>query len=449
MANPPAGMIVRAYNCSMKKEISRELLVFSIPMILSAVFQQMFSWADALIVGNFAGEQALAAIGTTSSCYNILLDLILGATAGITILAARYAGAGEQDRVRRLLATFVRVLPAGTLVLVIGGILSASPLMRLLDTPEEILGDTILYLRWMYAGLLFLAVYNTLAAVLRGTGDSRTPFLAVVLAGAANILLDLLFVAGFRLGVGGAAAATFLTQGIMTVYLWICTQRRMPYLMQGLIRDTVDPRMFREGMFYALPLMIQGAVASFGKVILTGFRNGFGIPVIAAISTAYRVDTVLISPVRNLGAAVAAKVSQRLGAGEREESRMVLRSGLGLGIGFAAVMTVFVVICGDSLIGIFGVSAEVRQIGAAFFRYLGQFYIICALMEVLHGYLQGIGDVRFTAGNLLFQLLVRIVLSYALKGALGWTVIAYAEGLSWCAAVMTAFFRSRQRSLPE
>ncbi|MCR5372828.1 MAG: MATE family efflux transporter [Solobacterium sp.] len=429
------------------KDTAKELLLFSIPMILSAVFQQMFNWADALIVGNFAGEEALAAIGATTSCYNIILDLILGASAGITILAARYYGAGEHSRIRQLFATFVRFLPAGALLVVAAGIACTPSLLQLLHTPEEILVDSVLYLRWMYAGLLFLAVYNTLAAILRGMSDSRAPFRSVVAAGAANIALDFLFVAGLHMGVGGAALATFLTQGVMTGYLLVYAARHAPFLTEGVLQEKADLHMFREGMYYALPLMLQGAAASVGKVILTGFRNGFGISVIAAITTAYRVDTVLISPVHNLGAAVAAKVSQKLGAGEQTKAKEVLRAGLWMGIGFAAVMTGFVILAGGTLIGIFGVSAQVRRIGASFFRYLGQFYIMCAVMEVLHGCLQGYGDVRFAAGNMLYQLAVRIVLSYALRPVFGWKVIAYAEGLSWCAAALSAWLRSRRKTM--
>ena len=429
------------------KDTAKELLLFSIPMILSAVFQQMFNWADALIVGNFAGEEALAAIGATTSCYNIILDLILGASAGITVLAARYYGAGEHSRIRRLFATFVRFLPAGALLVVAAGIAFTPSLLQMLHTPEEILADSVLYLRWMYAGLLFLAVYNTLAAILRGMSDSRAPFRSVVAAGAANIVLDFLFVAGLHMGVGGAALATFLTQGVMTVYLLVYAVRHVPFLTAGFLQEKADLHMFREGMHYALPLMLQGAAASVGKVILTGFRNGFGISVIAAITTAYRVDTVLISPVHNIGAAVAAKVSQKLGAGEQDKAKEVLWAGLWMGTGFAAVMTGFVILAGGTLIGIFGVSAQVRQIGASFFRYLGQFYIMCALMEVMHGCLQGYGDVRFAAGNMLFQLAVRIVLSYALRPVFGWKVIAYAEGLSWCAAALSAWLRSRKKAM--
>ncbi|MBQ1320324.1 MAG: MATE family efflux transporter, partial [Solobacterium sp.] len=137
-----------------------ELLRFSIPMILGAVFQQMFSWADALIVGNFAGEQALAAIGTTNSCYNLLLDLILGASAGLTVLAARYYGAGNRERLHRLSVTYVRLAGACSVLLAVAGILFAGKLMTLLETPAEILSDTVLYLRWLYGGLVFLGLYN-------------------------------------------------------------------------------------------------------------------------------------------------------------------------------------------------------------------------------------------------------------------------------------------------
>lgn len=426
----------------MKKEsyadTATELLRFSIPMILGAVFQQMFSWADALIVGNFAGEQALAAIGTTTSCVTLLMDLILGAAAGITILAARFSGAGEREKVRRLTVTFLRLIPFGAGIAAVIGILSAGALMRLLATPAEILSQAVLYLRWMYAGTVFLAVYNTLAAILRGLGNSRAPFLAVTAAGTANVILDYLLVAGLHLGIGGAAAATVATQTMMAVFLLVYTWRNENDLLSDLQKEKPDRQMFREGMHYALPLMIQGTAASVGKVVLTGFRNGFGIAVIAAVSTAYRVDTVLISPVRSLGAAVAARVSAKLGAGREDKARQMFGAGLVMGMAFAAVMTGFVMVFGSPLIGIFGVSDEVRLLGSQFFRHLGQFYIICAVMEVMHGYLQGRGMVRFAAANLLFQLGVRIVLSYRLKNLLGWPVIAYAEGFSWCAAVLSA-----------
>ena len=199
--------------------IAMALTRFTIPLVLSGVFQQLFNWVDAFIVGNVEGELALAGIGAVTATYSMFVMIIVGFTSGLSVLAAQRFGMGRGEELKYILASFSLVLGGIFLVICGLGAVFTQQLLVLLDTPEDIFQNAEHYLRIMFAGIPFLAVYNTFCAVLRGMGDSRAPFLSVLVCSVINVALDLIFVAGLRLGTAGAAAATVLSQIAMTVYL--------------------------------------------------------------------------------------------------------------------------------------------------------------------------------------------------------------------------------------
>jgi Na+-driven multidrug efflux pump len=210
LKSAPAGNPPEGPSLNHERSITRELISFSIPLILSGLLQQLYSWVDAFIVGNVVGESALAAIGSTNAVNQLFIFGITGFTAGINILAARYYGAGNTRIQKHILYTFSIVLTAAVLLLAVSCGGAADAILTLLSTPQDIFTDASVYLRIILCGMPFLALYNVDCAVLRGLGDSTLPLYSIVVSSAVNLVLDLLFVWAFHWGVAGAAAATFI-----------------------------------------------------------------------------------------------------------------------------------------------------------------------------------------------------------------------------------------------
>ena len=414
-----------------KGSLVRALIEFSIPLILSGVLQQLYSWADAFIVGNIEGGQALAAIGCTTSVVYLFVGAITGFTGGLSILAARYFGEGRQELQKTLLSTFSVSMGIFFMILCLAGMIGLEPILNLLDIPDDVYQMAGDYLRIVLAGIPFLAVYNVYCAVLRGCGDSKAPFYSVMVSSAANIVLDIVFVGVLRRSVTGAAFATILSQIVMTVYIIWYTQNRYEILHLNRKDRFVNRKLFSEGFAFSIPLTVNSVISSVGSVALQSFMNSFGSTTVAAISTAYRVDNIIMMPVMNLGAGISTITSQNLGAGQKERVKKGLFVGMGLMAVVALFMTFIVIHFGGTLIALFGIAEESVMIGKAFFRALAMFYVLFSVSVAIRGYVQGIGDVNYTTFVGMSSLAVRIAMSYLLKPVFGNMVIAWAEVISW------------------
>ena len=411
--------------------IARALTAFTVPLILSGVFQQLFNWVDAFIVGNVEGELALGGIGAVTSTYAMFVMVIVGFTSGLSVLAAQRFGMGRTEEIKYILSSFCLVLGGIFLAVCSLGAVFVEQILVLLDTPENIFQGAKDYLRIMFIGIPFLAVYNTCCAVLRGLGDSRAPFLSVLVCSVVNVVLDLVFVAGLRMGTGGAAIATVLSQIVMTAYLMWYAMAKYPAL-----RFRPDQRLFRrgtagEGTRFGIPPAVQSGASSFGNILLQRFMNGFGDQTVAAITTAYRVDTVLLLPIVNFGSGVATMVAQNIGAGRPERAKKALKTGAAMIAGVSLLLTLLILLAGGPLIAMFGLTPESVEIGRQFFIRLASFYMVYGLAMAVRGYLEGLGDMTFSGAAGIAALLVRIAASYALAGVFGRMVIAYAEAISW------------------
>lgn len=410
----------------------KTLTTFSVPLILSGLLQQLYSWADAFIVGNLQGEAALAAIGATGSITSLLIMAVTGFTSGISILSARLYGAGDRQAQSKLLSSFLILLGAAALILGAAAIGFSQGMLRLLDTPGEIMETSRGYLQIVLAGVPVLTVYNVYAAVMRGIGDSKAPFWAVVVSSVTNILLDVLFVGVFRWGVNGAAIATVIAQLLMTVFIVLYAMRKYPHLRIRRSHPLMDRVLVRSGCALAVPITVQSVISASGNLVLQNFMNSFGTPTVAAITTAYRIDSMILLPVINLGTGIATVTSQNVGAGNWARARKCLWVGSGMMAVVAAALTALVLALGGDLIELFGVTAESAQIGRDFFDAIARFYVVFGLSMALRGFLEGHGDVIYSGAGSIAMLATRIVLSYALAPIWGNLVIAYAEAFAWC-----------------
>jgi len=424
-----------------KKSPAEELFWFSLPLIGSGLLQQLFQWADAFILGRAEGELALAALGSTATLLSTLLLLITGLTQGVSLLAAQRFGDGRQEDLRPILHSFARVLTLIMGAAALTGILASEQALLLLKTPEQMFAIANDYMRFYLPGLPFTALYNVYAGVLRGMGDSKASFLAVMVSSAVNVVLDILLVVVFPFGAAGAAAATALSQALMALWVIWYTGQTYPALRRGGEKLPLQRALLAAGFALGVPIALQQSVSSLTNLVLQRFMNGFGPATVAAITTAYRVDVLIMLPIINLAAGVSTMVAQNMGAGDRKRADQFLLWGMGMAAVCSLILTVFVSTLGGSCVALFGVGEEAVAIGGAFFRVIGRFYLLFGLSMALSGYLQGVGDVTFTGGANIFSRFVRIALSYAWAAWLGNMIIAWAEIASW--ALLLALYGLR------
>lgn len=426
------------------REITWGLVRFSLPLILSGMLQQLYNWVDALIVGNMEGEVALGAIGVTSSPINFFVTLMTGFTLGLSVWVARSFGEKRTEHIPSILSLFSLV---GLLLFaVVGGLglCFSRQFLLLLRTPADALPPAVDYIRVIGLGFPFLAVYNVYSAVLRGIGDSRTPFLSIVISSLVNVVLDLLFVVVLAMGVRGAAIATVLSQIAMTVFTVVYSSRKHTLLRFSPVR-TGWRELLSRGASFGFPPMLQSCITSLGILVLQNFMNGFGTQTVTAITSAYRIDTLVLLPVVNLSAGISTFTAHSYGEGDSVRERQVLRAGLGVMFVVSLVLTAIVVPTGGKLIGLFGAGEEAVSIGSAFFVRLASFYPIYGLANAYRGYLEGIGDLVYSSAIGIVCLLVRIGLSYLLEPFSGNMVIAYAEMISWVLLLALYFLRATQK----
>lgn len=411
--------------------IIKTLIIFTIPLILSGMFQQIFNWVDAFIVGNVEGELALGGIGATASIYSLFVTIIVGFTSGLSVFAAQLAGKGEKEKLRDILSIFTILLGSVFLIISLLGILFAHKILVILNTPTAIFIMAKEYMQILLIGVPFLAVYNTYSAILRGLGDSHAPFLSVLICSLVNVILDLLFVVIFRFGVVGAAIATMISQMSMALFIVLYTFQKYPLFHNHIHLKITDSSIIKQGFKFSIPSSVQSGMMALGNILLQRFMNGFGEQTVAAITTCYRIDSLIILPILNLSLGISTMVAQNIGANNIIRAKKVLKTGVVMMVMISISLTLFVLIAGESLIKMFGLSLESIEIGKSFFYAISSCYLVYGLAMALRGYLEGTGDMIFSGMGGMITLVIRILLSYACAFQFQNMIIAYAEMLSW------------------
>lgn len=413
------------------KQIMKKLIIFSIPLILSGLFQQLFHWIDALIVGNIVGEAALAGVGAISSLYNLFINMIVGFTSGLAILFAQQFGKRQYQESAKLLSYYSALLGFISFVIVVLGMIFIVPVLNLMDMPAALYDYAKDYLKLIFIGIPFLAVYNTYSSALRGMGNSAIPFVAVLISSGINIVLDYIFIAYLGYGVSGAAAATVISQILMTVYIVLYAIIKYPQLRYSPFHVRGYWAIIQTGGEFGLPPAVQSSVNSVGNLFLQRFMNGFGEQTVAAITTAYRVDSVLLLPIINFSTAISTLAAQEMGAADKNAAERIFKLGTIIMSAMSVVLTALIMLAGKALLSVFGLTAESVSIGEKFFRSIAVFYIIYGLSMSIKGYLEGISDMLFSGIIGICSLGVRILCSYLFKDVFGNMVVAYAEAFSW------------------
>lgn len=425
------------------KSIVGDLVKFSIPLILSGILQQLYNWVDAFILGNVEGELALGAIGGTGTITSFYVFTVTGFNIGIAVFVGQKFGAKETKDIHRILSCFSVVLGGCYLVLAALGIVFHHTFLELIHTPSDTIALAGTYLAIIMVGIPFLAVYNVFSAALRGIGDSRAPFLSILVSSGVNVVLDILLVAVLHLGIAGAAAATIFSQITMTIFLIIYAMKKYEILRFRFGKGLVEAGIFRQGMRLGIPPMIQSCVTACGNLLLQNFMNSFGTATVIAITTSYRVDTLALLPITNFASAISTFTAQSFGAKDWKKTRQIRIAGILTMSVVSILLTILIIPFGSRIVAIFGAGEEAVLISQRFFVRLASFYLIFGLFAAMRGYLEGIGDVMFSSMIGIIILCTRVVLSYAFPTQFGNMIIAYAEAVSWVLGLVLFYVRMR------
>ncbi|HOX13660.1 MAG TPA: MATE family efflux transporter [Spirochaetia bacterium] len=419
---------------------TKEIILFALPMLIGNVFQQLYNMVDSIVVGQFVGKQALAAVGSSFAVLFLMIALIMGVTMGFTILIAQYFGARDKAKVRAVVDTAYIVLFWAALVLSVVGVLAVPLILKVLRVPADVAPEAGTYLRILFAGSLATFGYNGVAAILRGIGDSKTPLYLLIAASFLNIALDLLFVIAFGWGVAGVAWATIISQAASFLGALVLLNKRNEYVRLSVKELKFDPEMFRLSLKLGIPSGIQQTLVAAGMMVLTRVVNTFGTDVMAGFSAASRLDTFAMMPTMNLGMAVSTFTGQNLGAGKPERVRRGHSSALLVGLGISVFIGVVMVFGGPGMVRLFTRDPEVVRIGARYLLIVGAFYSLFTIMFVNNGVLRGAGDVMIPMVNTLLALwIVRIPTAVALSSRMGPDGIWWSIPAGW---LMGAVFSS-------
>ena len=425
---------------------------FSLPLLGSVLFQQLYNIADSLVAGKFIGENALAAVGNAYEITLIFIAFAFGCNIGCSVIVSRFFGAHKLADLKTAVSTTFISVAALLAVLMAGGLALCHPLLRLINTPDSLMADCRLYLNIYLLGLPFLFYYNVATGIFSAMGDSRTPFLFLAASSTSNILVDILFVKVFSMGVAGVAWATFLCQGVSCVLAVRALMRRLARLPhEG------TPRRFSFGILrsivaIALPSTLQQSFVSVGNIIIQSVINGYGPAVIAGYSAAIKLNNLVITSLTQLGNGMSNYVSQNIGADKHE--RIAPGFTAGLQMVYAVLIPVLILYVGfPSLpIGVFmDGSGEPMRTGVQILRIICPFYLVVCVKLIADGVLRGAGLMRQFMVTTFSDLVLRVGLCIAFSSLFGVVGVWCSWPVGWCAgtALSVMFYVRYRRTLED
>lgn len=427
------------------------ILAFALPMLLGNLFQQLYNMVDCIVVGKCIGDDAVAAVGATGSVNFFFFSISNGIGTGVGIVVAQFFGAGNHDRVRKTVSNSIYVVGAVGIVMSLLGFLMADPLLHLLDTPAECIDMSITYMKITCGCSLAVVGYNTVSAILRALGDSKTPLIFLIVSCVLNICLDLTFVKALGWGVAGVAIATVIAQLFSMLCCIVFARARNHYFRIGREDRKPDAEIIRKSFALGVPIAFMMSTISVSCIALQWVVNGFG-PVVGAANTSIsRIEQIIQQPYGSLSAALSSYAGQNLGAGKIDRIKQGFRVGLRFVLIFSAVMFLIPKIFGRQIIGIFINDPEAIEIGAKGLLISSSFYALLGMIYICRGTLNGIGDSKYAMLNGFTELGCRVALPKPITSVpqIGKWGIWMTTGLTWTiTGVMSMFrFRSKMRSM--
>ncbi|MFT8756582.1 MATE family efflux transporter [Leuconostoc pseudomesenteroides] len=417
---------------------AKQILFFTIPLVIGNLFQQLYNFSDTLIVGQTLGVKALAAVGATGSIMFLILGFVQGFTAGLSIITAQRYGARDIAGVRQSMASTLLVSAITTIVVTIASLVIVYPLLKLMQTPAEILNQAFIFIAIILAGIFATMGYNVTANALRAVGDSRSPLIYLIIGMVANIILELWFILGLKLGVGGAALATGLAQLISTVFSFWHIYKYSPLLQVSRSDLKWDSKDIRIHLHAGLPMGFQSSIIAIGALVLQGALNTLGTDAVAATTAAQRIDQVATLPLMSFGITMATFAAQNYGAKQFDRILVGVKQALFMSMGFGLFMGIIEILFGDLAVMLFVGSGqhEVLNLAQQYFWANGAFYYILSALFIIRYVLQGLNDAKTPTYAGIAELIMRTVAAVVLVGPFGFFGASLANVLAWTGSLV-------------
>lgn len=371
--------------------ILRKMLMFALPLMLSSILQLLFNAADIVVVGKFAGDNSLAAVGSNTALINLLTNLFIGLSIGANVVAARHYGAKAWDDLRRTVHTAMLLsMLSGALLLVLG-VIGAEQMLIWMQTPEEVLPLATVYLRIYFLGMISTMVYNFGSALLRAVGDTKRPLYFLLCAGIINVILNLLFVIGFQMDVMGVAIATVISETVSALLVLRCLVKEKGGIHLELRAMRIDRKKMLQILRIGLPAGFQGVVFALSNVVIQSSVNIFGNIVVAGNSAAANLEGFVYMAMNAFYQTTLSFVSQNYGAGEQKRINRIVLLVEACVIVTGTLLGNMVVFFGNDLLQIYSNNPEVIAAGMVRLHYISMIYALCGIMDVMVGALRGIG----------------------------------------------------------
>ena len=411
---------------------------FCLPLFGSIIFQQLYNLADSFVAGRFVGENALAAVGNSYEITLIFIAFAFGCNIGCSVIVSQLFGAKRMADLKT--AVYTTLIASGVVCMVLMGVgtLFCTNLLRMINTPEDILPDSKLYLDIYILGLPFVFYYNVATGIFSALGDSKTPFYFLAASSLSNIAVDILFVTAFQMGVAGVAWATFLCQGVSCILAVVVVFRRFRTIQTEETPKIFSWFLFKKIAVVAVPSILQQSFISIGNILIQGVINTFGSGVIAGYSAAVKLNNLVITSFTTLGNGISNYTAQNMGAEKPERVRQGFRAGLKLVWMLSVPLVALYLLCSSTVLRLFldNPTGQAMQVGIQFLRILSPFYFVISAKLVSDGILRGAGLMKQFMAATFTDLVLRVALAFLLSGPFGTVGIWSAWPIGWTVAMV-------------
>lgn len=427
------------------------IIGFTIPILIGNIVQQFYYVIDSIIVGQYLGVNALAAVGSTGSLTFLVIGWVMGMTGGFAIIIAQRYGAEDIKGVRHYTAMSFYLSIIMAVIMTVGLLLANGWILTVMDTPKEIFGDTYKFIRVIYGGLTATIAYNILASILRALGDSKTPLYFLVLSSIVNILLDFLFIPGLSMGVEGAGYATVISQALASVLCLVYMIKKYPVLRLKKEDAGFSGKSVKKLIGMGAPMGLQFSITAIGTMVVQIALNGLGPIYIAAFTACGKIQNIITQPFPSLGASMATYVGQNTGAGRMDRVKEGVKANIIITLICSAISMVAVLVFGDILVKLFisGDNTGVIEKARVYFYAVAGFYPALGLIFVYRNSLQGLGYGLLPMLGGIFELFARTFVIILLARPFGYLGICFANPVAWVSALIPIIpaYYSRMKKL--
>ncbi len=414
--------------------IFQSLITFALPLFVSNIFQQLYNTVDTMVVGNYLGDVSLAAIGSCTSIYDLLVGFALGIGNGLAIVTARSFGSSDRELLKKSVASSIVIGIVVSVVLTTIGMIGLYPLLEILNTPVDIIQEAYSYISVIVLFIIVMFAYNLCAGLMRAIGNSVMPLVFLIVSSLLNVVLDILFITTFQMGIQGAAVATVISQGVSVVLCIIYMIKKTQILLPSKKHFQVDKDLYKELLGQGFSMGFMSSIVSAGSVILQYGINNLGYLIIAGHTAARKLYMFFNMPFTAMALAISTFVSQNRGANQRERIQKAMRYAYIYDVVMAAIVTVIILLFGSSLVKLISGSSEsvVLDNGTLYLTIVGPFYAILGILMQTRYALQGLGQKLLPLISSVIEFVGKVIFAFLFIPQFEYMAVIFCEPVIWC-----------------